>query len=304
MTNVNMPFSDIYKACRNVPSGALNNVEKTTVQPLVNVVNDKSTQKLAKSLLCCISPIFVLLAGIRKPNLISPEIAKFQKGLKSVFGHNYSLMQTVDFLSRYKKIMGIGDDRKWTESLFEELKKDFSVENKKLKLFIMDKPLPVKSSDGVGVFDGYTDALSRYIKTTFINRKKTMGNLVHELMHVKQNELMYRTDGKNLITIKVNELENSNNECWKSILASMDGNRMKAREEVRGIITDIYSTMWGHLKPVARNSSEYNRGVSYLFNEANRVLPGGNYYEQVLEKEARAVENEAVSLFEQAGLIS
>ena len=159
----------------------------------------------------------------------------------------------------------------------------------------MENAMPVNN----GVYKGYTEALTRHIGTTYkTSREDVTRNLFHEFKHVKQNELMYRTDPNKLIEIKVLELEKSNNASYKEILRKFKGNKYKARKYIRNNVQQIYNENWGHLTQIPKTSPEYSKGLKYLDNEANRIPAGEHYYEQILEKEAQFVENSAGKLFE------
>ena len=118
----------------------------------------------------------------------------FQKGideaqiqLKNIFEKDFGVEETKSFVQKYQELSKISDNKEYYQKLFEQLKKDFSVENKNLELELWEKPLPVKG----GVMNGYTEALTRKIgATAFEERLTTFMNLFHEFRHVKQNELM------------------------------------------------------------------------------------------------------------------
>lgn len=225
--------------------------------------------------------------------LDSKNLEEFQIQLKNIFSKDFSKKDTFNIINRYKQLNEIKDNREFYNKLFEQLKKDFKVENKNLTLELWDKPLPV---DG-GEMRGYTEALTRKIGVTALeDRIKTSKYLFHEFKHVKQNELMYKTDPQKLINIKVKELEDSNNASWKEILKSTNGNIAKARKLVEEEVKNVYKEFWGHLEQVSKTSESYKQGLKYLENEGNRIPPGEHYYEQILEKEAQFVENAAEKL--------
>lgn len=222
------------------------------------------------------------------------SLEEVQINLKNIFGKDFTTEDANSFIQKYKELNKISDNKEYYNKLFEQLKKDFQVENKSLYLNLWHEPLKV---DG-GVFNGYTDALTRKISTVnFENRIKTFSNLFHEFKHVKQNELMYKTDSIRLVNIKVAELEKSNNSSWQNILNNCGGDKNKAREIVQKEVEQVYKEIWGHLKPISKTSEEYKLGLKYLENEANRIPTGEHYYEQVLEKEAQFVEKAAEKLF-------
>lgn len=225
----------------------------------------------------------------------------FQKGideaqiqLKNIFEKDFGVEETKSFVQKYQELSKISDNKEYYQKLFEQLKKDFSVENKNLALELWEKPLPVEG----GVMNGYTEALTRKIgATAFEERLTTFMNLFHEFRHVKQNELMYKTDSQRLIQAKVTELEKSNNASWQEILKNCGGDKNKARKMVQEEIERVYKDIWGHLKPAPKTSTDYTRGIKYLENEENRIPPGEHYYEQIQEKEAQFVEKAAEKLF-------
>ena len=145
---------------------------------------------------------------------------------------------------------------------------------------------------------GYTEALTRKIATVNSEERiKTVMNMFHEFKHVKQNELMYKTDSLRLIRAKVAELEKSNNASWQNVLSNCGGDKNKARKLIQKEVERVYKENWGHLKPVSKISDEYKLGLKYLENEENRIPAGPDYYKQVLEKEAQFVEKSAEKLF-------
>ena len=149
------------------------------------------------------------------------------------------------------------------------------------------------------MFTGYTEALTREIGVTNqANRLDSIECIFHEFRHVKQNEIMYKTDRSRLVTQKVKELEKSNNQSYQEILHNAKGNKEKARKVIKNEVETIYTKNWGHLKPLSKDSSEYTKGLKYLKNEENRIPAGEHYYEQILEEEAQLVGKSAKKLFE------
>lgn len=242
---------------------------------------------------------------LRKSDSVFKE--NLQKGfeeaqiqLKNIFEKDFGVEETKTFIQKYQELSKISDNKEYYQKLFEQLKKDFSVENKNLALELWEKPLPVKG----GVMNGYTEALTRKIgATAFEERLTTFMNLFHEFRHVKQNELMYKADSARLIKAKIAELEKSNNASWQEILKNCGGDKNKARKMVQEEIERVYKDIWGHLKPAPKTSTDYTRGIKYLENEENRIPPGERYYEQILEKEAQFVEKAAEKLFKILGKI-
>lgn len=214
--------------------------------------------------------------------------------LKNIFEKDFTTKDAQRIIQKYQELNKISTNEEFYQKLFEQLKKDFEVENKNLALDLMEKPIPVQG----GVYQGYTEALTRKIGiTNFEDRINTIKNLFHEFRHVKQNELMYKTDPEQLVKIKVAELEKSNNASWQNILAESNGDKTKAREIVQNEVTQVYNKIWGHLRPISKSTKEYQLGIKYLENEGNRIPTGEDYYEQILEKEAQFVENNAEELF-------
>lgn len=224
------------------------------------------------------------------------NLEEIQIQLKNIFGKDFAIDETKTFIQTHKELNKIADNKEYYQKLFEQLKKDFKVENKDLALELWEKPLPVEG----GVMNGYTEALTRKIGTTaFEDRIKTFANLFHEFKHVKQNELMYKTDSARLIRAKVAELEKSNNASWQNVLNHCNGDKAKARKMVQEEVKSVYKENWGHLKPISKTSNEYSQGLKYIENEENRIPPGVDYYKQILEKEAQFVEKAAEKLFKQ-----
>ena len=222
------------------------------------------------------------------------KLEEAQIYLKNIFGKDFAIDDANNFVRKHEELIKIKDNKEYYLKLFEQLKRDFKVENKSLSLELMDKPIPVNN----GEYRGYTEALTRKIgATSSQDRISTISNLFHEFKHVKQNELMYKTDSKRLVNIKVAELEKSNNASWQRLLKDCGGDKELARKTVQKEVEQVYAQIWGHLKPVSKTSENYKLGIKYLENEANRIPPGAHYYEQILEKEARFVEENAVKLF-------
>lgn len=262
---------------------------------------NKNKNKLPAILLTALSVGVGILGYIkfRKSDKIFKEqivknLEEAQIHLKNIFGKDITLDEVNNFILKHKELNKIGDNKEYYKKLFDQLKCDFKVENKNLSLKLMEKPI----QKGSGMFEGYTEALTREIGATSSNeRAKTFATLFHEFRHVKQNELMYRADSARLVRAKVLELEKSNNASWQSILNDCAGNKNKAREMVKNEVENIYRKNWGHLKPVSTASEEYKLGIKYLENEENRIPPGEHYYEQILEKEAQFVGKTAEKLF-------
>lgn len=223
------------------------------------------------------------------------KIRDTQALLKEIFFKDFSINDTKSFIQKHHELTKIKDNSEYYTKLFEQLKTDFQVENKNLALKILEKPIPVSE----GVYQGYTEALTREIGTVFSDKRiTTIKNLFHEFRHVKQNELMYKTDSARLIKSKVAELEKSNNASWKEILNNYGGDKVKARKFVQNEVEQVYKENWRHLNPIDKASKDYQLGIKYLENEENRIPPGEKYYEQILEKEAKAVEDAVEKLFE------
>lgn len=225
-------------------------------------------------------------------NLKSLEQA--QTYLKNIFGKDYTIDETKNILDRYKELDSIADNKEFLNKLFEQLKKDFKAENKNLSLEIWDNAKPVDN----GVFRGYTEALSRKIGVANLpNRLDAVESIFHEFRHIKQNELMYRTDRARLAMQKVVELEKSNNQSYQKILRNAGGDKEKARKVILEEVETVYQENWGHLQPLSKDSAEYSMGLKYLENEENRIPAGDDYYKQILEKEAKFVGENAKKLF-------
>ncbi len=238
---------------------------------------------------------------IKKRNVafIDSNAAAFEEAkvyLKNIFNKDFTLDETKLYVQKYKELNNISDNKDFCQKLFEQLKKDFNIENKSLNLEISDSQ--IKECEG-GVFTGYAEALSRKIGILAQeDRTKMVGTIFHEMRHIKQNELMYKADKERLVVQKIKELEDSNNASWQEILQNFAGDKNKARNAVREEVERVYQEIWGHLKPTNKTSEEYKLGIKYLENEENRIKPGPDYYEQILEKEAQFIGNNAEKLFE------
>lgn len=239
---------------------------------------------------------------VKKSSELSHNMKKIQKEVSSIFQREYSKEETIDFVNRYKKVLNTEYGENYYNMILSELKKDYKFENKNLTVQFCNYPNIPNSRNKMVM---YTEALSRHIGVfDYQERTPKSGfcGMFHEGRHVKQFEIMYRTDKNRLAEIKVKELEESNNASYRAILRENRNDKLKAREYIRRNIENTFSQMYSHLEPLRKDSPEYKMGLKYLDNEANRISGHTHsleeYKAQILEKEAYEIEDKAAELYE------
>ncbi len=287
------------------PVNKITNINKANRISFSGETNSRSSQKDKNKLSAALLTILAIGIGVwgyfklKKRdsvlnNVQAKQLSDSQNLLKNIFNKDFTIDETSLIVQRYQNLVKTADNKEFCNKLFEQLKKDFQVENKNLKFVQWETPLSFND----GKMYGYTEALTREIAAVIQEDKiKTIGTIFHEFKHVKQNELMYKTDSARLVEAKVKELEKSNNASWQEILRNSGGNKEKARKTVQKEVEKTYREIWGHLKPVSKTSPEYRQGLKYLENEENRIPAGANYYNQILEKEAKFAGENAEKLF-------
>jgi len=244
---------------------------------------------------------------------LSAELKEVQKIYKEVFGREINAEETKDFAMRYKKIIdskAIGDDREYCEKLLDEICKDRKTKRPPILRWIARKA----DADSRCINGGMaTSPAGNYIDVYAYNYHNVEGvppakgffeSLFHETHHVKQDEMIYRTDKEFFLQDLVDKYVcNGEGIGYQRLLQQNNGDKTKTLQEVRQMISDNVNSYWGDLLPYDKCSSEYSEGLKLIEGKKKYKFFGdcinnSEYRSQIIEKGAYADGEKAERLFD------
>lgn len=273
--------------------------------------NTSTTTKYAIGLGLIALASYCIYSAIKKkpikPNEeLSQELKNVQKLYKEIFNKDISANETKVFVDKYKKIIESNcDDKSFCEKLIEEISKDLQTKKPNIRKFYLDKSELPAQLHNAGMITAPSGSYIEICAFNYKNRpnstKMYFNNLFHEMQHVKQAEIMYRTDKEKFIDTLVDRfVANGESSSYKKILKEFGGNKDKTIKEIRNRLETEMNTYWGEFKPFAKNSSEYEYGLKLLENNNNYIPYFKNeqaYKAQIIEKSAFEAEEKATKLF-------
>lgn len=248
-----------------------------------------------------------IYAGIK---LHKTEIKQVQNLYKKIFNREINTEQAQDFAQRYKTIIDTKyeNDKMFCDRLIEELCKDRQTKKPRINLFIENpqnaNPLCKNASMATAPDGCYIDIYAYNYKTAQNPTKKYFESLFHETRHVKQDEMICRTNKEEFFQKVLKKyVNNGNGKGYKAILEEQNGDEAKALSIVEERIRDHIRYYWGAFEPFVKDSAEYIEGLRLIRGAKEYKFFGDcknlkEYKNQIIEKDAYADGKNARKLFD------
>lgn len=248
-----------------------------------------------------------IYAGIK---LHKTEIKQVQNLYKKIFNREINTEQAQDFAQRYKTIIDTKyeNDKMFCDRLIEELCKDRQTKKPRINLFIENpqnaNPLCKNASMATAPDGCYIDIYAYNYKTAQNPTKKYFESLFHETRHVKQDEMICRTNKEEFFQKVLKKyVNNGNGKGYKAILEEQNGDEAKALSIVEERIRDHIRYYWGAFEPFIKDSAEYKEGLRLIRGAKEYKFFGDcknlkEYKNQIIEKDAYADGKNAGKLFD------
>lgn len=252
-------------------------------------------------------------SSIKPKEELSAELKEVQQIYKDIFKRDINAEETKDFVQRYKKIIVSktpDNDREYCEKLLDEICKDRQTKRPKIQDWIKS----ATEADHQCVNGGMATAPNgHYIDIYAYNyhnpeicsipEKGFFETLFHETHHVKQDEIVYRTDKEFFLQHILDKfVSNGEGKMYNEILRANGGNKEKTLKEVKEIIRHSEENYWGDLTPFKKDSPEYQEGLRLIEGKKNYKFfgdcIGDEYKNQIIEKGAYADGEKAERLFD------
>lgn len=244
---------------------------------------------------------------------LSPELKEIQQIYKDIFRRDITAEETKDFAQRYKKIIDSktpDNDREYCEKLLNEICKDRKTKKPKIdrwKNNVAEANLECKDGGMATMPDGMS--IDVYIYNYYNNpeipipEKGMFESLFHESHHVKQDEIIYRTDKEFFLQNCIDQFVcGGEGKMYKVMLDRNGGNEQKTLNEIRQLMSAQLERHWGSFEPLAEGSAEYQEGLRLIEGKKNYKpfweCAEGEYEEQIIEKGAYADGRKAERLFD------
>lgn len=245
--------------------------------------------------------------AIKPKEELSLELKKIQQIYKDIFKREISAEETKDFVQRYKKIINSktpDNDREYCEKLLDEICKDRQTKRPKILRWIANSTNADSNCTRKGMAtapDGtYIDV---YAYNYHNNAKSFFESLFHETHHVKQDEIIYRTDKEFFLNDLLDKFVlNGEGSMYKELLRKNKGNVEKTLNEAKHLLSEQIDHYWGCFEPFARNSAEFKEGERLIEGKKNYKpfweCVDGEYKKQIIEKGAYEDGEKAEILFD------
>jgi len=238
--------------------------------------------------------VYGCVVGHRMLN--KPSIEKVAKNFSEIFRRDVSKEEAQRLVERYKEIFKIRDKDEFIKKCFEQVKKDFGygsldVQVGKLPKELLEacrkegktlgggyRPLtPVFKETGNGMCE-LTELTSEIIGVNpSLSKSELFNTIVHEITHLKQYEIAYRTDKK-------------------AFFEAIRKNRMptlskKYIQEYQRIFEEVYGPTLEKLPKITKGTKEYELGMKYIdgiekYKSGSSGATYEEYISQLVEKEA------------------
>lgn len=238
-------------------------------------------------------------SSINSSEVLQADLKEVQQLYKDIFKRDINADETKDFVKRYKEIINFktnDNDKEYCEKLIQEICKDR--QTKSPKIFRVYNELnevgPKFSTAGMSTSpDGsYIDIYAFNYKKTQNPAKSYFKSLFHESHHVKQDEIIYRTDKEAFLQKLLDKfVDNGNGEMYKNMVAQNNGDKIKTVQEVKQLLEEQTKNHWAGLEPFEKNSAEYQEGLRLIEGMKNYKFFGDcrnndEYKNQIIEKGA------------------
>lgn len=253
-------------------------------------------------------------SSVKKVEELSPQLKEIQQIYKDIFRRNISAEETKDFAKRYKTIIDSktsDNDREYCEKLLDEISKDRQTKRPEILRWIENSadadPKCLNGGMATAPDGTYIDIyMFNYRNNSRIpNKDKGLfESLFHETHHVKQDEIIYRTDREFFLNHLINKfIDNGNGEMYKEILRQNKGDKNKTFNEIKQAISEQIDNYWGSFKPFANDSPEYQEGLKLIEGKRKYKFMGNcrsheEYKNQTIEKGAYSDGEKAEKLFD------
>lgn len=252
-------------------------------------------------------------AAIKPKEELPAELKEIQQIYKDIFKRDINAEETKNFVQRYKKIIDSktpDNDREYCENLLDEICKDRQTKRPKIHSWIKNvteaDPQCVNGGMATAPNGHYLDIyIYNYHKPEIfsIPEKGMFESLFHETHHVKQDEIVYRTDKEFFLQYLLDKfVSNGEGKMYNEMLRANGGNKEKTLKEIKEIIKQSEEEYWGDLRPFRKNSTEYQEGLKLIEGKKNYKFygdcSGDEYQNQIIEKSAYADGKKAEKLFD------
>ncbi len=307
----------LYSRTKTVSSSVFKNTD--TVQTPEEETNKKTPHLALKLIAGGLALGAAIVAAIKlhktKPTVDTTEkplseIEQIQNLYKEIFKREVNTEQAKDFAQRYKTILDTKyeNDKMFCNRLIEELCKDRQTKKPRINLFIENsqKADPLCKDAGMATSpDGsYIDIYAYNYKNTENPIKGYFKSLFHETHHVKQDEIIYRTDTEAFYQKLMEKyINNGNGKGYKMVLEEQNGDKEKTLSIVEERLRDHMRYYWGGFEPFAKGSAEYKEGQRLIQGAKDYKFYGDcknleEYKNQIIEKDAYADGENAEKLFD------
>lgn len=248
---------------------------------------------------------------------LSAEFQEIQKLYKEIFDREINASETKDFVKRYKQIIDSKNqynDKDFCDRILTELCKDRKTKKPKILRWEdnSENVDPIFKRGGMSTSpDGtYIDIYAFNYKNKNNPAKSYFSSLFHETRHVKQYEIIYRTDKEAFVqTLTDKFIDNGNGIMYQDMLRANGGNKSKTIQEVKQALREQLDCFWGGLTPFEKNSAEYKEGLRLIDGIKNYKFYGDchsntEYRNQIIEYDAYEDGAKAEKLFDMLTKIS
>ena len=249
-------------------------------------------------------------AQIKQTEKPLSDTEKLQNLCQTIFHREMTLDETKDFAKRYKTILEAkyDNDKMLCDRLIEEICKDRQTKKPRINLFLESQnqanPLCINGLMSTAPDGSYIDIYAFNYKNTPNPIKGYFEDLFHETHHVKQNEIIYRTDKDAFLEKLINRVvNNGNGKMYKNVLQTTNGDEAKAMNIIEERLRNQMNYYWGKFEPFAKDSPEYKEGqklikgskeYKFFYNCKNQE----EYEAQIIEKGAYTDGKNAAKIFD------
>ena len=256
---------------------------------------------------------FCKTRSVKAGDGLSAELKEVRKLYKDIFKRDINAEETKDFAERYKKIIESktpDNDREYCEKLLDEICKDRQTKRPKILRWITNRAnIDPECRDGLMSTSPDGTYVDIYIYNYHDSRRfpviarDLFESLFHETHHVKQDEIIYRTDKEFFLQHIMDKfVHNGEGVMYKEMLQNNGGNVEKTLNEIRQGLSNQIERYWGSFEPFAKDSAEYKEGLRLIEGKKNYKFFGDcrsyeEYKNQTIESGAFADEEKASKLF-------
>ena len=231
--------------------------------------------------------------------LNKPSIEKVAKNFSEIFRRDVSKEEAKILTEKYKGIFKIKDDKKFRDTIFEQLKQDYGLgktnygysieklEKGNLGYFSTFGKLGFGRNGNCTTFSFDERGCIVVDSIRAKSREGFFQTLVHELNHSKQFEVAYKTNADEALNSYFHKMQNGE----KAFISEMKNKGYDLINELKKPLKEFM----GETKPnsLLKGSKEYDLGLKYIENQRNYIkvdLDPSGYVKQLVEAEYFGVE--------------